>query len=330
MSLKGAITMSKNTIKMINETFLYKLNQSRNDAAIKTYLTNAPRIDRNTEGFKEFETIVNSYINSKTIIDSTLNADQVVFTMGETPMSFTVLTAKDILKDNKHKIFVSLLPYVRYETKDSNVEGGLSVSNRDIDKLISRLYSVINHQVYYSQYKKLSLDSTILETGAEIFASLYGYIFNYLYKINQNDIMFAKVKYLAARYYLEGILNIERENIHKYALSISKLTERQANVIDISKTKDNTFSDLQMFTKAVADVTGIDVKLDAFIEKWSYVFSSTTFYALESFTHFADLVSNVYVGAYANNQKTIEKICGIEMIKEFTLAIHKLNRERLS
>ena len=57
-----------------------------------------------------------------------------------------------------------------------------------------------------------------------------------------------------------------------------------------------------------------------------YKYGPGTVFALELFPAFATMLTDAYVGAYINNQKSIEKIAGPSMV-EFTKALLSIGAE---
>jgi hypothetical protein len=55
-----------------------------------------------------------------------------------------------------------------------------------------------------------------------------------------------------------------------------------------------------------------------------YLFNPSTVFALEYMPAFQSMLTNAYVGAYLNNQKTIEKICGKSMVQYAKIAIDSI------
>ena len=66
--------------------------------------------------------------------------------------------------------------------------------------------------------------------------------------------------------------------------------------------------------------------LDILVEKWLYLYGTGTQFALELYPAFASLVTNVYIGCYINNQKTIEKVVGKDIVT-FTVGVLSIGGE---
>ena len=54
------------------------------------------------------------------------------------------------------------------------------------------------------------------------------------------------------------------------------------------------------------------------VDKWMYSFGNGSQFGLELYPAFAQIIIYAYVGAYLNNQKTIEKILGRELVSFVT------------
>ena len=57
-----------------------------------------------------------------------------------------------------------------------------------------------------------------------------------------------------------------------------------------------------------------------------FVYGTGTVFALELLPSFSNMLTDAYIGAYINNQKTIEKIAGTGMV-EFTKTILTIGAE---
>jgi hypothetical protein len=49
---------------------------------------------------------------------------------------------------------------------------------------------------------------------------------------------------------------------------------------------------------------------DSFVQRWMYAFGPSTFLGLELFVPFTTVLTDCYIGAYLNQQNTIEKVVG--------------------
>ena len=73
---------------------------------------------------------------------------------------------------------------------------------------------------------------------------------------------------------------------------------------------------LKFFSESLAEVLHLNkLTIDVIVEKWMTIYGTGTVFALEIFPAFASMITDCYVGAYLNNQKTIEKIIGSSMVE---------------
>ena len=57
-----------------------------------------------------------------------------------------------------------------------------------------------------------------------------------------------------------------------------------------------------------------DLSTEAVVGAWIKMYTPSTLFALEYYPAFAGMLTNAYIGCYLNNQSTIEKVAGKDMI----------------
>ena len=86
---------------------------------------------------------------------------------------------------------------------------------------------------------------------------------------------------------------------------------------------------IKYFIREVGKILRLNkLTLEVFVEKWIFLFGTGTHFALELFPSFASMVTDAYVGCYINNQKTIEKIIGRDMVN-FSNIIFKIGSDAI-
>ena len=136
--------------------------------------------------------------------------------------------------------------------------------------------------------------------------------------------------YLSSLYYQINILQKDlTDGVKNVARKISGLSEREADILHI-QFDHNTFLNIKYFLETVTKILKIDTKvtLELFIEKWLYLYGTGTGFALELYPAFATMITDAYVGAYINNQKTIERVTGKDLVN-FTNAILKIGSDSI-
>lgn len=237
------------------------------------------------------------------------------------PRSFKVFAAKDIKGDHKMKIFIDASEIIQM------IDGRYECTKNNIDILISYLLSAMNQLIYYTDPKRILMNNTIISEGTECFADLFTYIMDYL-KISGLTSIKEKCLYLASLYFQICIMgkNGDDEGARNRALKISGISDREAQIVDM-QIDDNAMLNIKFFMETLSKILKLDkLTLEAFLDKWVYLYGTGTQFAMELYPAFASMITNAYVGAYLNNQKTIEKVTGKNMV-DFTRALFTLGSE---
>lgn len=297
--------------KSIFNTYLYNKVESYETNIIR-FIMEAERIDTSSEAFADLlYDIKRRCINNSLI--KVLLSKNIVLCVSNNPLTtafkvFSTTDLKDKQKGTKVFVDVSKIIYMN--------NGIWTCDMKKIDVIVSYLVSAACQRIYYGATERFTRDSIVIGTGSEIFADLMNYTMDYLYKINTMPIQKQKLEYLCAKYYHICILGKDDyDRVQKIAIKQSKISEREAEIIDIQTPKD-AFLNINEFIQAVAKILRIDkLTLDVFLNKWIYLYGPGTQFAVEVFYAFSDMITNAYVGSYINNQKTIEKITGRNMVE---------------
>lgn len=308
-------------IKNYDRSYLY--GKANYGSELYQYVIKSERINKSDEGFQNIQYLIKrNQITS--CLSSLLNRESIVLMMPTKPMprAFKVFAGKDIKEDKATKVFIDVSEIIKYNN------GEYTIRNTDIDKFISYLACALCTMIYHSDPKLLLNNTVVVESSTYAFATLCSNIIEYL-RIGSIDNIRAKMLYISALYYQNSILLKDiTESVRTRALNISKLSKREADVIDAIVTEDS-YENINIFVTAMAQMLRVsDLKLDNFIDKWILLYGSGTQFACEIFTAFANMLINAYVGAYINNQKQIEKIVGKYMIN-FTTTLFKIGGDLL-
>jgi hypothetical protein len=234
--------------------------------------------------------------------------------------SFKVFAAKDIKGDKKLKIFIDCSGLI--EKKD----GKYMCNNVDI--LIAYLVSAACNMIYYTSEERLIMNNTLCVTGATCYSAMFTYIIDYLFKISTVGNTKDKVTYLSSMFYLVNILGKKPEQAESVAKKISGLTDREVDIINI-QANDTTLTSIKFFIDSLIEIFKFDkLTLDIIIEKWMFLYGTGTVFGLELFPSFSAAITDAYVGCYVNNQKTIEKVTGRNMV-EYTKTLLQLGADMI-
>jgi len=223
------------------------------------------------------------------------------------PKPFVTFVAKDPRSKTKElKLFIDCTNCI---SKD---KGGYYVND---SRLVSYLVAGYFNMKYAVQGIGVLPNGSIREYAAICFSSLFTYIIDYLAKISIVDGAKDKCIYLAARYFLDGICRIDDTRSKEIARHIAGITEIKETTYSFHLKPDD-FEDIRSFTKLIKETFKIkNLTVDILVEKWMYLFGPGTVFALEYLPAFISMMTDAYIGAFINNQKTIEKICSKSMVK---------------
>jgi hypothetical protein len=305
------------------DTFLY--NKGNYEKKIFEFMMHSEYVDKSDPSFDDIRADVKRRQVTASLI-KVLESNQTRLCInGEAmPRAFKVFVGKDIKGDKSLKAFIDVTGIIKKEN------GRYVYSSNDIDILISYLLSAMNAKIYYTDPAKLTNRTTLIDEGCKCFSSLFYYIIDYL-RINSIDNVREKCLYLATKYYQICLLGKEEgESVENRALKISGLSEKEAGLVNIYlEGIENPYLNIDTFIKAISAVLkSSTLTIDVFIDKWMWLFGKGTQFGTELYPAFATIITNAYVGAYLNNQKTIEKILGKSLVN-FTNELFKVGSELL-
>ena len=310
-----------NKTRNYGDTFLY--SKGGFEDSVYKFLMKSTRVDKNDKSFDMIRYEVKRRQIHKCVLD-VLDNNNLVLQFDENtsglPRSFKVFTCPDIRTgDRKAKTFIDVTGIISYK------DGAYTVNVRMIDAFISYLIAAMCELIYYTDSNKLLNNTSIINESTTCFSKLFFYIIDYL-RIGNVEKIKEKTLYLSARYYNECLLQKEGETVISRAKKISSLNQREIDILDLY-IEPESFKNINTFVYTVSKALK-DSKLDAsaFVDKWRYLYGPSTFYATELFTVFSKMLTDTYVAAYLNQQKTIEKICGNSFI-EYTKSLLRIGSE---
>lgn len=305
--------------KTYASAYLYsKGNYEKN---LVNFIMTADEIDKDSEAFKDIKFDVKRRQIDSSLI-KVLESRNIKLMTHPVPLpkAFKVFAATDIKTDKKLKVFIDCTEIIKYN------DGVYRCNNVDI--LIAYLVSAINNLVYYADPKRIIMRREIIDSGARSFSALFTYIIDYIYKVSNTQSVKAKCQYLSARYYIENILQKDfTDSVKAVCRNVSSMTEREEEILNLQVDEEKMFINIKNFVEGLTKILKLpETSLELILEKWVYLYGTGTQFALEIFPAFATMMTNCYVGCYINNQKTIEKITGRNMV-DFTKGILRIGSE---
>ena len=310
-------------LKSYSDSYLYskypKYQQILLDAIVKD-----PVIDKEAS---EFQDVIYEVKRMKVISDPLvriLTSKNTILLACENPLprAFKVFAAKDPKsKDTSQvKIFIDCTNVLVRREKTGKY---------DIDdiKLLSYLMNGAICMVYHKSAAMILRKQDMIQTSCTCFAKLFTFIIDYLAKVSIQESNKIRVLYLSSMYYLEGVLRLDNPSgSNTLARKIAGIGEREANMVDIlidksarglNKETPDPYADLKIFISVLVDVMHLNSKvisIDMIVEKWMQQYGPGTVFAMEYFPAFSAMLTDAYNGGYLNQQKTIEKVCGTDMV----------------
>lgn len=291
------------------------------------FLLKADRIDQSLPEFEDIIYEVRKRQTSPALV-KVLKSPNVILMSSMKPLdkAFKVFCAKDIKNDSSLKVFIDVSNII----KKDEVKGKYVCGRNEIDIFISYLINAMTTFIYYTPNgtDRIVNNTSVRSDGARVFADLFSHVVDYLCKISTISGSKNKCQYMAAMYYLVNLLGADAnsEATRRIACKVSGISDREAEIINI-QLKPDCFLNIKFFVENVADVMHLSkLTLDTVVEKWMYVYGTGTVFALELFPAFSNMVTDAYIGAYINNQKTIEKVAGQGMVV-FTKSILTIGEE---
>lgn len=231
---------------------------------------------------------------------------------------FRVFCSKDPKSKNKNdlKVFVDVTGLIRKDDHGKYVCG-------NVDILICYIINAMVCMIYHKAENQI-LSANITELAMRAFSALFTYVIDYLFKISTIPSSKNKCQYLACMYFVENILKKEfNGNAKAVAGKIVELSEREQDMI-IVQMDDDDFINIKLFIDKLSDVLKIpSLKVDNVVDKWMFLFGVNTVFGLEYFPALSAMLTDAYVGAYINNQKTIEKVVGNTLVQYTKSVLNK-------
>lgn len=321
-------------MKITSDSFLYQSFDYGRE--LHTYLASAEVIDKNSDAFSDIAYDIKMRQVSP-IIMKVLMSSKVVLLLPAKGVSraFKVMYAKNVtsIDKNDKKVYIDCSGIVTYDNGKYKCKSTMT--------LVSYILTAMVYIIYYERPKLILNDVTITQSGTEAFIDMMLYVLGYLkvpVTLGDNK---EKMAFVIAEYFLYCVLGKDSEdtifNIAKKASKIKEKKDCDYYHTKFFETINNGAGNIDDFIKKFAEVfLGQDgspmpqgratLTTDSFVQRWMYSFGAGTFLGLELFVPFSEIITDCYVGAYINQQNTIEKVAGKNVVK-FTNQLLKIGSD---
>lgn len=297
----------------ISDCLLYKKMPGLR-VAMTNAIEHGKRIDKNTDEFIEDVALEVKRSKAPPYLLKILNSKntQLIYPENEPlPKAIRVFVAKDIVK-KKNATYTAFIDVTNCVTtnltnKRYNVKTNL---------LLAYLIDAKINMMYYGIPGVFAKSANNVVLQARAFAKLFTHCIDYLGNISVIPENREKAMYLASKYYLNNILGIDsEEKVEGVAAKASNLTPTQKSTFGIL-TDNKDLGSIAGLVEANKDLFHLkNLTLSVLLEKWMYLYGSPTFLALEFLPSFLCMITDAYMGVFLNNQKTIEKILGKDLVE---------------
>lgn len=313
-------------LKSYSDSYFYKQYPKYQKLLLDAIMTD-PLIDKATEEFKGVILDLKHQRTDEALL-RILNSTNTVLLDCDVPLprTFKVFCAKEMKgRDRgKIKVFIDASACIVKDPKHGDY-------NVNETALVSYLMNAGVSMIYHKNFDILRRRANMNIGITKCFANCFTHIIDFLAKISIQESKKIQVTYLSAMYFLMGILQLDNENkARDIAMKVADISKNEAILLEDSiekacrkhsdiKEKDlNPYENIKIFVNSLRDAMHLNpkaVSLDIIVERWMMQFGPGTVFGLEYFPAFSAMITDAYVGGYLNNQKTIEKICGKDMVQ---------------
>ena len=173
--------------------------------------------------------------------------------------------------------------------------------------------------VYQLATNRITGNASILKDGGEAFTRCFSYIIDRMYKITTVPQLKRRIDYAIALYYqvnlMEKDLDKSFDSIKANAIRVSDIDPKETQFVDVMLKRDD-FTNIDKFVNALGRIFSLkDIKTGNVVSYWMNAFGTGTVFGLEYLPAFCAMMTDAYIGAYLNQQLSIEKVAGTAMVK---------------
>ena len=313
-------------LKSYSDSYFYKQYPKYQKLLLDAIMTD-PLIDKATEEFKGVILDLKHQRTDEALL-RILNSTNTVLLDCDVPLprTFKVFCAKEMKSRDrgKIKVFIDASACIVKDPKHGDY-------NVNETALVSYLMNAGVSMIYHKNFDILRRRANMNIGITKCFANCFTHIIDFLAKISIQESKKIQVTYLSAMYFLMGILQLDNENkARDIAMKVADISKNEAILLedaiekacrkhsDIKEKDLNPYENIKIFVNSLRDAMHLNpkaVSLDIIVERWMMQFGPGTVFGLEYFPAFSAMITDAYVGGYLNNQKTIEKICGKDMVQ---------------
>lgn len=301
------------TVKNYTETYIYsKFGETYRKRMIDAIL-HAERIDKNSQEFMEDVVLEIKRSKAPAYLQKVLTSSNTVlmYPKESMPRMFKVFCAKDP-KDKKLRVFIDVSNVIKFNASTGRF-------NTSTETLIANLVEAKINMAYYMIPKTYTKKTTFMVMAIRSFAKLFTHLVDYTLNISVIPGNRNKMMYFAAKYFITQVLQYsdDEDRVNALAQKAVDVKGTEASIFDMVCNFDEDFTSFPAFVDFIGKAFKVDKEkntMSLFTEKWMFLYGPGTILAVEYLPTFISMITNAYCGVYLNNQKTIEKILGNDLV----------------
>lgn len=310
-------------LKTFSDTYIYNKTNDENGSMgrdLIDYIRTSARINVASSAFENIRNMVKARQTNSVIYRVLMNRD-VVLCVGrkEAPASFKVFRAKDLLSDKReNKIFVDCTGLFRLGND------GI-YSCKEIDKFCSYLLMALVNLLYFDHNTNLIDDSIIDKSSTACFVRLFTAVLDNMRVSNFAENR-TKIAYMAGVYYLYTVVGKSMDSARSYSANVTGINLKDASGYDYWYQLED-LQNIDTFITFLANTFKLkDLNTSVYLMRFMQMYGKGTIFGLELMPSFVSIITNADGGSFINNQKTILKLCGRDVVT-LSNQIYKLGNE---
>lgn len=311
-------------IKTFSDTYIFNKSADSEGSMGKdviNFIRTSDRININSSAFDQIKNQVKVRQSNSIVYKILLNKDIILcMNQKEAPASFKVFKAKDILSPKKeNKVFIDCTGLFKLDPNTG------MFTCREIDKFCAYLIVALVNFLYFDHNTNLIENSTISKASASCFVKLFNAVLDNLRVANFSENR-VKISYICAVYYLFSVMGKSLDSARAYAANVVGLNTKDASGFDYWYTLED-LANIDAFITFLSKTFKLnDLNTSIYLVRYMQMYGKGTIFGLELLPTFLSIITNADSGTFINQQKTILKLCGKEIVTA-TNEIIKLGNE---
>ena len=196
---------------------------------------------------------------------------------------------------------------------------------KEIDKLCAYLIMALVNLLYFDHNTNLIDNSTITKSSTSCFVKLFTAVLDNLRVTNFSENRI-KIAYIVGVYYGFSFIGKPLDSARAYAANAIGINSKDAGGYDYWYTLED-LANIDTFITFLAKTFKLgDLNSSIYLVRYIQMYGKGTIFGLELLPSFLSVITNADSGTFINQQKTILKLCGKDIVTA-TNEIIKLGNE---